>query len=172
LSAVKTHVFKIAVWAGMYALVATLQPVTAYLYPDDILLVLVSGMIFLPVGFVTMFVIPVIILEGKGLAGAVMESLTIIRKTWGEVLLCLTVWMVIWIVVAVAALIPAISIGFPSGNMGLINFSIFLYLLALMTMIIIYTTAAGILVVGLYTYAKTGCIPALFGGKQEPAVFS
>jgi hypothetical protein len=170
LSAVKKHGYPISVWALVYALVATVQSVVVYLYPEDILLILLSGVLFIPFGFVTMFVIPVIVLAGKGLAGAVAESLSLLRKTWGEIILCLVAWLVIWVIVAVAALVPAITIGFPSNNMELIKFTIFLYLLVLMAMIVIYTTAAGIFVTGLYTYAKTGRVPALFAGKPAVAV--
>lgn len=169
-SAVKKHGYPIAGWALVYALVAAVRSVVVYLYPDNILLILLTGALFIPTGFITMYVIPVIVLEGKSLAGAVAESLSILRKTWGELLLCLVVWLGIWIIVAVAALVPAIAIGFPSGNMGLINFTIFLYLLVLMAMIVIYSTAAGIFITGLYTYAKTGRVPAQFEGDKGMAV--
>jgi len=159
------HLLPITGWALVYAIVATVQFVIMNLYPGDLFLTIISGIFFLPIGFITLFVVPVIVLEGKGLAGAVMESLSLIRKTWGEILVCFFVYIVLWFVVAFVALIPAVAVGFPSGDPVLLSLSIGLYLLVLMILIMVYSTTVGIFLVGLYSYARTGRVPLMLEGK-------
>ncbi|MDD1680382.1 MAG: DUF6159 family protein [Methanoregula sp.] len=166
LTSAGNHLLPIAGWSAVYATVATLQSVVVYLFPENLFLAFIAGIFFLPLGFITLFVIPLIVLEERDLASAVRESLSLIRKTWGETLLGFFVYIVIWFVVAIITLIPAAAIGFPSGNPQLMSLSMALYLLALMIMMMIYSTAVGIFLVGLYSYAKTGRIPAQFEGKQ------
>lgn len=170
LSGAGNHLLPIAGWAVVYGIIASVQSVVVYLYPGDLFLTFMSAILFLPLGFITVFVIPVVVLDRKSLAGAVMESLSLIRKTWGEILVCFFVWIVLWFVVALVALIPAVAIGFPSGNPVLLGLSMSLYLLVLMVMIMIYSTAVGIFLVGLYTYAKTDRVPAMFEERQAVMV--
>jgi hypothetical protein len=166
LSNAGNHLIPIAGWAVVYAIVATVQSVIVNLYPGDLFLTIISGIFFLPLGLITVFVVPVVVLEGKGLPGAVMESLALIRKTWGEIIVCFFVYIVLWFVVAFIALIPAVAVGFPSGDPVLLGLSMGLYLLVLMLLIMLYSTTVGIFLVGLYTYAKTGQVPEMFEEKH------
>jgi hypothetical protein len=113
-------------------------------------------------GIVTTFVIPVLVFEGKGIAGAVVRSLSVLKKTWVEIILCCLIFGLIAFAFGLVSLIPAVAIGFPSGSPVLIGASIGLYMLVLIIMIMVGSTAFGIVLVGLYDYVKTGRLPEAF----------
>jgi hypothetical protein len=167
LSNTVNHLRPLAGWATVFAAIGTIQSIVLNLYPGNIFLVFFLSLLMIPLGILTIFVVPVIILEGTGLAGAVAGSLSIIRKTWGEILVCFFVYIVLWFIVALVTLIPVAAIAFPSGNPALISLFSYVYMLALMVMIMIYMAADGIFLFGLYTYAKTGRVPGMFVGKQD-----
>jgi hypothetical protein len=167
LSNAVNHLWPLAGWATVFAVIGTIQSFAMNLYPGNLFLVFFLSLLMIPLGILTIFVVPVIILEGTGLAGAVAGSLSIIRKTWGEILVCFFVYIVLWFIVALVTLIPVAAIAFPSGNPALISLFAYVYMLVLMVMIMIYMAADGIFLTGLYTYAKTGRVPGMFVGKQD-----
>lgn len=162
LSSAGKHLRPVAGWATVLAVVGTVQSVVMNQYPGNISLIFLSVLISIPLGILTIFVIPVIVLENRGLVGAIAESVSLIRKTWGEILVCFFVYIVLWFIVAIVTLIPVAALAFPSGNPALISLFSGIYLIILMLMIILYMTADGIFLVGLFTYAKTGRIPEAF----------
>ena len=40
-------------------------------------------------------------------------------------------------------------------------------MLVMLVLLLVGSTVIGISIVGLYTYGKTGTLPAMFGGKQD-----
>lgn len=167
LSLAGNHIRPIAIWAVVFALFGTLQSVLLNLYPGNFLLIFALLIIFGLLGLVTIFVIPVLVFENRNLVGAITGSLSLIRRTWAEIILCVFFFWLLGFVIGFLSLIPAVAIGFPSGNPVLLGITIALYLLVLIILIFIGSTAMGIILVGLYSYAKSGRIPEMFEGKQE-----
>jgi len=167
LSLAGKHIRPIAIWAVVFALFGTLQSVLLNLYPGDFFVIFILLIIFGLLGLVTVFVIPVLVIENMDLVGAIAGSLSLIKRTWAEIILCVFFFWLIAFVIGFLSLLPAVAIGFPSGNPVLLGVTVALYMLVLMILIFIFSTAMGIILVGLYTYAKSGRIPAMFEGKQD-----
>ena len=166
LSHAKNHAGSIAGWAAIMAVAGTEQQFITALYPGDMLLVFISMAIIGIFGFLTSFVIPLMVLEDRSLISAITGSVSIFRRTWVEILLCMfTLWLFAF-VIAFLALIPTVAIGFSSGNTGLLGITMGIYMVVLMVLVMIGTTLMGIVLVGLYTYGKTGRLPEMFEGKR------
>ena len=114
----------------------------------------------------TLFVVPALVIAGKNLITAIGESVSLFRKMWGEVIVCFAIYILIVFGVMMITMIPVIAIGFPSGSAAVINAGIAFYVLAICILVFISTTVVGIAITGLYTYGKTGILPALSQGKR------
>ena len=108
---------------------------------------------------VTYFVVPVLVLEDKGVFGSVTESFSLIKKTWGESIVgsggMAIVFVVIGVVVAIGAY-ALVLLGIP------LLAGIALFLLVVVILAVVYSAMQGIFVTALYTYAKTGSVPSAF----------
>jgi len=108
---------------------------------------------------VTYFVVPVLVLEDKGVFGSVTESFSLIKKTWGESIVgsggMAIVFVVIGVVVAIGAY-AMVLLGIP------LLAGIALFLLVVVILAVVYSAMQGIFVTALYTYAKTGSVPSAF----------
>jgi hypothetical protein len=87
------------------------------------------------------------------------------RKTWGEILLCCFFFGLFFSAVASISLLPMIAVGVPSGDRVSLGITVALYEFVLLLALMIGTTVVGILLMGLYTCAKTGQIPEAFCGS-------
>ncbi len=110
---------------------------------------------------VTFFVVPVIILEDKGVIDAVKESVSLIRKSWGESIVGSGSIMLIFVAVGIVALLGVIATLF-IGNMILSGIAVVLFILLLVVLAIVASAMQGIFVTALYTYPQTGVAPASF----------
>jgi len=155
----------ITVWSVVMAAAGTAQSAIMALYPENLLLTLIVLLVVCLIGFLTTFVIPLIVLEGRDLVHAVVGSFTLFRRTWAEILLCVFIFWLFAFIIGVLSLIPAVAIGFPSGNVALLGITMGLYMLVLMVLTMVGTTLMGIILVGLYHYAGTGRLPEMFKGK-------
>ena len=121
----------------------------------EIVLSLIGGVWSL----VTYFVVPVLVLEDKGVFGSVTESFSLIKKTWGESIVgsggMAIVFVVIGVVVAIGAY-ALVLLGIP------LLAGIALFLLVVVILAVVYSAMQGIFVTALYTYAKTGSVPSAF----------
>ena len=108
---------------------------------------------------VTYFVVPVLVLEDKGVFGSVTESFSLIKKTWVESIVgsggIAIVFVVIGVVVAIGAY-ALVLLGIP------LLAGIALFLLVVVILAVVYSAMQGIFVTALYTYAKTGSVPSAF----------
>lgn len=170
LTAAIPHLPPLAVWALIYATISTIVSIVTDRYPEGYLLIFTMTGVILLFGILMLFVVPVIVIEGKGLGGAMRESLFLIRKTWGEILAGLFVFIIIYAVAVFVSLMPAAAVAFPSGDQQFIGLAAALSLFVIMGVMMVYTTAVGIFLTGLYSSARTGSIPSLFEGKQAAAV--
>lgn len=110
---------------------------------------------------VTFFVVPVLVLEDKGVIDSVKESVSLIRKTWGESIVGAGSIMIIFIVIGVVALLGVIGTMF-LGNMIVFGIALVLFLILVVILAIVASAMQGIFVTALYTYAKTGIVPSAF----------
>jgi hypothetical protein len=131
-----------------------------------------SWMARIVIGFVgaawavaTFFVIPAIVLEGKGPIEAMKGSIDTVRRTWGEMAVgrfstwvIFTVLGLVGLVVMFVLLGPAGAAFGPIGPLVVIGIFIFYMVLVSAT----YAAINGILTAALYEYAKSGRAPTGF----------
>ena len=116
----------------------------------------------------TLFVVPLLVLERKSLKEAVLGSFTLMKKIWGEVAACV---LGLGIVVFVASLMfllfqfsgvdhmwwypGQMYTSYTPPGVEWIAFGL-LYVLALSGLVLVVATVGGIATLDLYTSAKTG----------------
>ncbi len=110
---------------------------------------------------VTIFVVPVLVFEDKGVVDAMKEALALFKKTWGENAVgILSIGLVFFAVGAVGFLLVLATLLLGNPVVFLAAGALFIVLVAILA--ILATAMQGIFVVALYTYAKTGRVPAAF----------
>jgi hypothetical protein len=110
---------------------------------------------------VTMFVIPVLVLEDKGVVDAIKESVALFRKTWGEsVAGSVSIGLIFGAIAAVGLLF--VFAAFFTGNMAVMILAVALFLVLVAVVSVVSSAMQGIFVTALYTYAKTGNVPLAF----------
>jgi hypothetical protein len=110
---------------------------------------------------VTYFVVPVLILEDKGVFDSLKESVTLIKKTWGESIVGSAGIAVVFVAIGVIAAFGVVATLF-LGSMVVFGAALALFLILLVVLAVIYSAMQGIYVTALYTYAKTGTVPSAF----------
>ena len=110
---------------------------------------------------VTMFVVPVLVLEEKGVFTAMKESLTLFKKTWGESVAGTISIGLIFGIIGVAGLLLVFAT-LLAGNFTLFIAAIALFIVLVVVLGIIASAMQGIFTVALYTYAKTGQVPSVY----------
>jgi len=120
---------------------------------------------------VTLFVVPVLVFEEKGVFDAMKGSLGLFKKTWGE------------------SVVGSLSIGFVFFAIGIVGFLLVLATMMLHNTLVFFAAVAlfivlvailailasamqGIFVVALYTYAKTGQVPTAFNRELVEGAFT
>jgi hypothetical protein len=110
---------------------------------------------------VTMFVIPVLVLEDKGVIDAMKESVALFRKTWGEsVVGTFSIGLIFGAIAAVGLLIVFASL--LTGSLLVIIPAVALFILLVAVVSVVSSAMQGIFVTALYQYAKTGTVPPSF----------
>lgn len=110
---------------------------------------------------VTFFVVPVLVLEDKGVVDSVKESVSLIKKTWGESIVGSGSIMLIFIATGIAGLVIVMATLF-FGNMIIFGVALVLFILLVVVLAIVASAMQGIYVTALYTYARTGTVPSAF----------
>jgi hypothetical protein len=112
---------------------------------------------------VTMFVVPVMIFEEKGVLDSMMGSLALFKKTWGE---SVAGTISIGVVFGAAGMIGFLLVvaAFFTGNLAAVLTAIALFIVLIAALAIVSSAMNGIFIVALYTYAKTGTVPAPYPG--------
>ena len=124
---------------------------------NQIVLSLIGGVWSL----VTYFVVPVLILEDKGVFASIGESFSLIRKTWGESIVGSASIAIIFVVIGVIAALGVVAT-LVLGNAMIFFAAVALFLLLVVVLAVVYGAMQGIYVTALYSYAKTGTIPSAF----------
>lgn len=111
---------------------------------------------------VTIFVVPVLVLEDKGVVDATKESIALFRKTWGESVVGSISIGVIFGAIIVVGLLGVFG-ALVAGSTAVIILAIALFVILLAVVSVVASVMQGIFVTALYTYAKTGTVPTGFG---------
>ena len=109
---------------------------------------------------VTYFVVPVLILEDKGVFASLGESFALIKKTWGESIVGSAGMAVVFVIIGVLAALLVFATMLIVPALFLVVLALFLILIVLLA--VVYYAMQGIFVTALYTYAKTGTVPSVF----------
>jgi hypothetical protein len=110
---------------------------------------------------VTFFVVPILILEDKGVVDSVKESVSLIKKTWGESIVGSGSIMLIFVATGIVGLLLVFATLF-IGNMIIFGIAAILFILLVVVLAIVASAMQGIFVTALYIYARTGTVPAAF----------
>jgi len=110
---------------------------------------------------VTFFVVPILILEDKGVVDSVKESVSLMKRTWGESIVGSGSIMLIFVAIGIVGLLFVFALLF-IGNMIIFGIALVLFILLVVVLAIVASAMQGIFVTALYTYARTGTVPVAF----------
>lgn len=113
---------------------------------------------------VTYFVVPLIVIEGRGFTDSFKGSLSLFRRTWGEqVMGNFGLGLAGMLTFVAAALILALLFVVLSvaGTFGIVLWAV-LAVVTVVTIALVFATLDGIYKAALYRYASTGIVPELF----------
>ncbi len=110
---------------------------------------------------VTFFVVPVLILEDKGVVDAVKESVALIRRTWGESIVGSGSIMLIFVFIGLFGMVCVFA-SLLVGNMIVFGSAVVLFIILVVLLAIVASAMQGIFITALYTYARTGIVPSEF----------
>lgn len=110
---------------------------------------------------ITFFVVPILVLEDKGVVDAVKESVSLIRKTWGEGIVGSGGIALVFVIVGIIGFLGVLATVF-LGNTVLFGLALAVFLILVIVLAILAAAMQGIFVTALYSYAKTGTVPQAF----------
>lgn len=121
----------------------------------DIVLAMVGGVWSL----VTFFVVPILVIEDKGVVDSIKDSVSLIKKTWGESIIGGGSIFIVFFVIGIIAAALIFGIWMISGSFLLAG-ALFIIVVAILG--VVASAMQGIFVTALYTYARTGTVPTSF----------
>jgi len=114
-------------------------------------------------GLVTFFVVPILVLEDKGVVDAIKDSTSLIRKTWGETIIGSGSIMLVFVIIGVVAFLGVLAT-LLVGNPAIFGIALVLFIGLVIVLAVVAAAMQGIFVTALYTYARTGSVPSAFRG--------
>jgi hypothetical protein len=114
-------------------------------------------------GLVTFFVVPILVLEDKGVVDAIKDSTDLIRKTWGESIIGSGSIMLVFVIIGVIGFIATLAT-LLLGNSAVFVIALVLFIGLVILLAVVAAAMQGIFVTALYTYARTGSVPSAFRG--------
>ncbi|MFA6363278.1 DUF6159 family protein [Methanoregula sp.] len=120
---------------------------------------------------VTLFVVPVLAFEDKGVFSAMKESVELFKKTWGESVVGTISITLIFAAIGIVGLLLVLGTLF-IGNSTLFMVALALFIVLIAVLAILSSAMQGIFTVALYTYAKTGSAPGIFGPGVVEGAFA
>jgi hypothetical protein len=122
----------------------------------------------------TLFVVPLLVLENMRLREAVAGSVTMMKNVWGEILACFLALILVVSAAAMTSLLFRIVYGVVAPDMLLFWYpgetwiaAAVLYMLILCGLGFVVSTIAGIAAVNLYMFGKTGRMPGIPEGDSD-----
>lgn len=163
LSIVARHLPSIFLWALVSATVGVLLHLIQWRagFIGRFAAALVGGIWSL----VTFFVVPVLILEDKGVVDAVKESVALIRRTWGESIVGSGSIMLVFVFIGLFGMVCVFA-SVLVGNMIVFGSAVVLFIILVVLLAIVASAMQGIFITALYTYARTGIVPSEFNQDQ------
>jgi hypothetical protein len=163
----RRHVRPLLIWSVVLATWGTALAGVVNQLNGALLPTVLAGALNLLVALFTLFVIPVVIFEDKGIAKAVLESVSLVRKMAVDSIAAFIILLLGMGVISIVGMFLAIMIGFISGNPLLTGASIFLSIGITFLSLFIVVTLFNIILFGLYTYARTEQLPGIFEKDQQ-----
>ena len=154
-----SHLQQILAWSLLSATVGVILSVIRG--KDNIVGQIISSLLGTAWSLLTYFVIPVMIIEEKGVLESMKISASLFRRTWGETVIGQGGIALIFVLIGLAGLIPVL-LAFLIGNGSLLIAIIGFYLLFVVILAVIGSALQGIYNTALYLYAKTGSVPPAF----------
>jgi hypothetical protein len=105
--------------------------------------------------------VPVLVLEDKGVFDAIKESTTLIRKTWGESIIGSGSIMLVFIIIGVIGFLGVLAT-MMLGSAVLFGIALVLFIALVIVLAVVAAAMQGIFVTALYSYAKSGIVPAAY----------
>jgi hypothetical protein len=112
-------------------------------------------------GLVTFFVVPILVLEDKGVFEAIGESTALIKKTWGETIIGSGSIMFVFVIVGIIGLVATLAT-LLLGSATIFGIALVLFIGLVIVLAVVAAAMQGIFVTALYTYARTGTVPSAF----------
>ncbi|MDD1684778.1 MAG: DUF6159 family protein [Methanoregula sp.] len=112
-------------------------------------------------GLVTFFVVPVLVLENKGVFDAIKESTALIRKTWGESIIGSGSIMLVFLIIGILGFLGVLAT-LLLGSFTVFGIALVLFIAFVIVLAVVAAAMQGIYVTALYIYAKTGTVPSVF----------
>jgi hypothetical protein len=112
-------------------------------------------------GLVTFFVVPILVLEDKGVFDAIKESTGLIRKTWGESIIGSGSILLVFFVIGIVGFLGVLAT-LLLGSFMVFGIALVLFIALVIVLAVVAAAMQGIFVTALYTYAKTGTVPSAF----------
>jgi hypothetical protein len=159
LAAAKKNIGRIFVWALISATIGLV--LQAIRDNNNVVTQIISSIIGVAWSLLTFFVIPVMIIEKRGVLESVRESASLFKRTWGETVVGQGGVALIFVLIGLVALVP-VSLLLMTGIEALAILAITLYLLLLILLFVIANAIQGIYNTALYLYAKNGTVPSAF----------
>jgi preprotein translocase subunit Sss1 len=103
------------------------------------------------------------IFEDKGVLAAMKESLGLFKKTWGESIAGSISIGLVFAAVGVVGFLVVLAAIF-TRNLAAMAVAVALFIVLIAVLAIVSSAMNGIFVVALYTYARTGTVPAPYPG--------
>jgi preprotein translocase subunit Sss1 len=112
----------------------------------------------------------VMVFEDKGVLAAMKESLGLFKKTWGESIAGSISIGLVFAAVGVVGFLVVLAAIF-TRNLAAMAVAVALFIVLIAVLAIVSSAMNGIFVVALYTYARTGTVPALYPGDLVKGAF-
>jgi hypothetical protein len=112
-------------------------------------------------GLVTFFVVPVLVIEDKGVVDAIKGSTSLMRKTWGETIIGSGSIFLVFMIVGVVGFLGVLAT-LLLGSLLIFSLALVLFIAFIIVLAVVASAMQGIFVTALYSYARTGTVPSAF----------
>jgi hypothetical protein len=114
----------------------------------------------------TYLAVPVLVVEGKGPVGALKESVSLLRKSWGQQLVGSFGFGIFWFLLSLVGFAILGAGGYlanATGNAGIMVIAVLLAVVYFIGLILVSSVMTPVFQAALYVYAKEGTAPGSFG---------
>ncbi len=153
------HIGKIFVWSVISATVGVVLRIISE--RSRLIGKIVAGLLGAAWGIITMFIVPTLILEPGTVRDAIRRSAETFKNAWGETLLTnisIGLIMMLFGLLGIAGMVLAIT----TGDVSIILGAAVVMVIYFICLSIVSQSLSAVFRVVLYTYAKTGTVPAGF----------